>query len=227
MQAPIGFNSEYTYQNIGYFHPHEDGVTYTNDEFETIFVNQYFIPNYIKYLVKELGESVEASKVLKELMRHPEFVQLGVFYMRAKSVLMMFEQSTTFMEAFISKLRTKEGILTKRKLLTRECLQHIHNLPTQNNLDVAFEYSRVVSQLLIIHIIANTMTHNHYFVPKEAKPFIQAVEAYNNAYTTSKLPMLGWGMWAVGFLVNFGASLCVVDDVFEEAAKLLVVPLVY
>lgn len=222
MQLPSDFNDEMTYQNTGFTHPHENGVTWTNEEFEGLFINRLWVPNYIYFASNKKMSKDKIVHYVELLTQNKEFVSLGLFYCRCKAILMMFEQNATFMDDYRQHLHTKRQIILKRNFLEDGCINYILNdIPTQAELSVAFEYARVVSQGLLIHIIHATIEKKEYADPADDKHFLNLVKKYNKAYKTAKTPMITWQLWAVGFLVNFGASLCYTDKLFDASYELL------
>jgi hypothetical protein len=218
MQVPKDFYSESTFQYTGYYHPHEEGITYTNKEFEDIFRNRYFVPDYIRYLSNGKGSPL----ILEQLMSEEEFVNLGILYMRSKSILMMFEHDSNFMNEFVTLFAKKMDIIMKRKLLNLKCVEFILNnkLPNQTDLSKAFEYIRITTQLLMINIIAATIKEGTYTNPVDSSVFMETVYKFNKAYENMKTQMQPWNV-AIAFFVNFGGAMCVVEELFDNAYEML------
>ncbi len=222
MQFPSDFNSEVTYQNTNYTNPHDEGVTWTNDGFKDLFMNRLFIPNYIWYASNKKMAKDKIVMYVEILMQNEDFLNLGIFYCRCKSILMMFETNASFIEDYRKHLHSKKNIILKRNFLNAQCIDYIlHGLPSQLDLSVAFEYARIIAQNLMIHIIHATIKKKEYTDPANDERFLHLVKKYNKAYCTSKLPMMMWEIWAVGFLVNFGASCCRTSELFVVSQELL------
>lgn len=206
MYVPPDFDSETTFQYSGYFHPHERGVTYTNAEFEDIFRKQYFVPDYVKYLYPKL-KNEEIKIITEKLMQDDDLVQAGVFYMRIKSILMMFDIDDDFLMNFVNQAKEKSVVLKRMKFLDVECLD---NLPDQHVLEFKLERMRVISQLYIINSIRCQLEGVKCYekLHKLTHKFVEGFKTFNSDYDKIKRSMVEWNVWAIPFLGNLGSALC-------------------
>jgi len=222
MQFPEDFNSENTYQNTSYGHPHEDGISWTNEEFEGLFMNRFFVPNYVYYASNKKMSQEKIIMYVEMLMNNKDFVNLGLFYCRCKAILMMFESNSSFMDDYRKQLQAKKHIILKRNFLEEDCIKYIlQNIPSQAELSTSFEYARIAVQNLMIHIIHATIKEKEYTDLADDGTFLNLVKKYNKAYSTAKSPMMMWQIWSIGFIVNFGASLCHTSKLFVASYELL------
>ena len=217
MYVPPDFNSGSTYQYTGYHHPHEEGVTYSNSDFEDIFRKQYFVPEYVGYLYPNLTRD-EIKIITSKLMQDDDLIQAGVFYMRAKAILMMLEWREEFLDEFLEQVKKKSAVLKRMKLLDVDC---VDNIPDRTTLEYTLEQMRILSQLYIINIIKCQLEGVKCYeqLHRHTKAFLEGMKTFNTNYN-KKLPMLGWQMWTIPFLTNLGSALCGMGDFVVATEKL-------
>jgi len=222
MQVPKDFDSTSTFQNSGYFHPHERGVTYCNKEFEKIFRTEYFVPDYVGYIFPKLSKS-HRNDVAQLILEDEDVIQMGIFFMRVKSLLMMFENDNVhFLDEFKNQLLNKRGVLFKFKFITEKCYNYILDLDSQEKLSVLFELARIVAQVYIINVIMLKSTSLEKYAEMEMQTldFRDEVRKFNEAYEKVNKPMMSWEAWSVPFIANLAGALCVSKKLLKRAKDL-------
>jgi len=226
-EYPSDFNSPDTYQNTGYYHPHDEGIYFLNNIFEDVFKNNYFVPNYVKY--SKSIDDVELNKILDILKGDARFIKLGVAYMRLKAVLMMVDIDENFINNFLKYVSIIKIPTGPSKILGDNFVSDISQINAQN-LYFRIDTLRVNVQLLIIHII-NYVTKNKkmpdWMNNTPLKEFIALVEKYVDTYNVPNLPVIPDFIYAdvyvpsnFAFIRTFGKSLIVLDQLLPLSDQL-------
>ena len=184
MQIPKDFNNPSTFQNSSYFHPHERGVTYSNEEFLNIFRNKYFVPDYVGYVFPKLTKT-QRNDIARIILEDDDVIQMGIFFMRVKSLLMMFENdNVSFLDEFKNQLLKKKAVLFKFKFITEKCYNYLLSLSSQEDLSMSFELARILAQLYIINVVTFKTTSLEQYANLEMHTleFRKEVKKFNEAY---------------------------------------------
>jgi hypothetical protein len=214
--VPIDFESDKTWQNTGYYHPHKEGIITPNSVFEEKFKTEYFVPDYISYLNKNLFVE-EKKNILKFLMEIPSFVKMGIAYMRVKSILMMLDYNPNFFEEFKTYIKTTKIPETAFKKMRLQCPDRIDSI---NATSLDYENFRINLQLLIIHFINYVIRYNQ--TPpwmndgQIISKFISMINEYVDAYSTFNQQMIYNGsIFNFPLISNLFNSMCVFQNMLH------------
>lgn len=228
LEIPENFTNDKSFQQTGYFHPHERIIEYSNDALQKIFTTEYFVPSYITYLNKNITD--ENTKLTLDILMHDNrFVKLGICYMRVKGILQLISWYPNFINLF--KDRIKEFKISQKFInipFDRECIKDV----LDDNFDLNMEYFIITVQLLLIHII-NYVSHN-FKMPDWLDNdiiihnFVNLTLNYVDAYQTINplnMIMLIIDLENVKFtpvlIFNLCTSICASKKIFEISNNLM------